>query len=131
MTTGKLSETTLQAYQIQAGIPEPILEDTRALPWMNACWITTLRQFLHSIQGTIHLNNPWTIPKICHHDHHLMEDFINAQIKAKELQTLNNCQLHLQITTLAEISDHTGNKILQEALLQGNKIPSLQCTSRS
>jgi len=62
--TGKLIEITLQAYQIQAGLAVSILEDTRTLPWMNNRWITNLRQFLQSIQGTIHLENPWTIPKI-------------------------------------------------------------------
>jgi len=62
--TGNLIATTLQAYQIQAGLEQPILEDTRPLPWMNSCWISTLRHFLQTIQGTIHLKNPWTIPKI-------------------------------------------------------------------
>jgi len=33
--TGKLIETSLQAYQIQARLANPILEDTRTLPWMN------------------------------------------------------------------------------------------------
>ena len=33
-TLGKLMETTIKAYQIQAGIPSPILEDTVPLPWM-------------------------------------------------------------------------------------------------
>jgi len=75
---GKLIETELQAYQIQAGLSEPILEDTRALPWMNNQWTTTLQQFLQTIQCTIHLDNPWTIPKIQNQDCHLMEDFLTA-----------------------------------------------------
>jgi len=98
---------------------------------MNNRWITTLRQFLQSIQGTIHLENPWTIPKIRDKDRHLMEDFLNAQLTTKELQIINNCRLHLQVTTLAEITDHTGTRILPEATLSGNKIPTLQRTSES
>jgi len=129
--TGNLITTTLQAYQIQAGLEQPILEDTRPLPWMNSCWISTLRHFLQTIQGTIHLENPWTIPKIRHQDRHLMEDFLAAPLTTKELRTINNCRLHLQVTALAEISDHTGTTILTKAILQGNTLPSLQKTSTS
>jgi len=37
-----------------------------------------------------------------------MEAFFDAGYSANDLHTLNNCQMHLQITTLTEITNHTG-----------------------
>ncbi len=44
---------------------------------------------------------------------------------------LNNCRLHLQVTTLAKISDHTGTKLLDGIFLRGQEMPSLQDISKS
>jgi len=53
------------------------------------------------------------------HDQHLMQTFLQANITEKDLRTLNNCRLYLQVTTLAEITDHKGIKILEEVLHSG------------
>jgi len=39
--------------------------------------------------------------------------------------------LALQVTTLAEIADHTGHRLIPEALLQGNILPNLSAVSSS
>jgi len=41
-TLGTLVNTTIDAYQIQAGIPNHVLIDTTYLPWMPDRWITQL-----------------------------------------------------------------------------------------
>ncbi len=92
---------------------------------MSNCWITHLRSFLHSIKGTIILQDPWLIPKIHPNNRFLMADFIAAGYNPKELQTLNNCHLHLQVTTLAEISDHTGDRLQPSTLQHGNQTPTI------
>jgi len=125
-TLGKLMETTIKAYQIQAGIPSPILEDTAPLPWMPNRWINNLQEFLHSINSSIQEKNPWMIPTLQTHDQHLMQTFLQANITKKDLHTLNNCRLYLQVTTLAKITDHKGIKILKEVLHSGKRIPSLK-----
>jgi len=43
----------LQHYQLLSGLPTLILENTRSIPWSNAPWIDTVRQFLHAINGQI------------------------------------------------------------------------------
>jgi len=48
-----------------------------------------------------------------------------------ELKTLNHCRLALQVTTLAEIADHTGHRLISEALIQGNTLPNLKAVSSS
>ncbi len=63
-TLGDLIQVAIKAYQIQAGIPNQVLEDTIVLPWLLNRWITNLRNFLCSIHGTIILEDPWTIPML-------------------------------------------------------------------
>jgi len=41
-TLGKLIELAITAYQIQAGIPEYVLNNTTPLPWTPQWWITRL-----------------------------------------------------------------------------------------
>jgi len=119
-TLGTLLTITIQAYQLQAGIPENVLEDTTPLPWMPDRWLNNLRHFLHSIGGTIELENKWTIPKLRENDRHLMSDFLNANLPQRDLTKLNNCRLYLQVTTLAKIAGHTGTKLLDTNITTKN-----------
>jgi len=90
-TLGQLIKSAITAYQIQAGIPEYVLENTKPLPWTPQHWITNLCNSLQMIKGVILPKNPWTIPQIQSNDHHLMVDFQAARFMTKDLQTLNNC----------------------------------------
>jgi len=56
---GAVQRIVLQHYQLLAGLPTLILEDTRPIPWSNAPWIDTVRQFLHAINRQILLSQPW------------------------------------------------------------------------
>jgi len=90
-----------------------------------------MREFLHSINGSIILEKPWTIPSLCQHDQHLMQDFLNTNLSTKDLQTLNNCRMYLQVTTLAELSTHDGIHLLKVGLQRGNNSPTLKTISQS
>jgi len=66
------------------------------------------------------------IPKIQQNDWHIMNDLIKDRIPAKNLCILNNCRLYLQITTLAEITNHDGKHLISEACYsKQNESPSL------
>jgi len=45
-TNGVLYRSLIDAYQIHSGIAQPILEDTRHLPWSSPGWLTSIRQFM-------------------------------------------------------------------------------------
>jgi len=94
-------------------------------------WIYNLWEFLYSIQGTIQVEHPWTIPKLWHHDHHLMQDFLNANTPTKDLSTLNNCQIYLQVTTLAKIIWPHQNQTPWQSYDPTNKTPTLHQASKS
>jgi len=50
---------------------------------------------------------------------------------AKDFKMLNNCQMFLQVTTLAEIANHTRTHLLSVVLKQGNITPTLTSISKS
>ncbi len=57
---GKVYGIVIQSYQLMSDLSQPILQDTRTLPWSNSPWLDTTQQFLHSIQSMVLLNSPWT-----------------------------------------------------------------------
>jgi len=95
---GKLIESAITTYQIQASIPAYVLDNTTPLPWTPQWWITNLCKSLPTIHGVILPEHPWTIPPIWQQDCHLMVDFQAAGYTPKDLKTLNNCQMFLQVT---------------------------------
>jgi len=60
----------------------------------------------------------------------MMNAFHEGGYSTSEHQVLNHCQMALQVTTLAEIVDHTGNWLLQDALLFGITLPNLAAMSK-
>jgi len=54
-----------------------------------------------------------------------MQDFLNANLPNKDLLKLNNCRVYLQVTTLAEISNHNGTNLLETNITTGNHTPTL------
>jgi len=58
-------------------------------------------------------------------DSFLMEDFVKAGYNSTELWTLNNCRLYLQVTTIADISDHMGEHVLPNVVVQGKQTPMI------
>ena len=128
---GTTIELAIKAHQIHSGVALPILEYTDPIPWMSDQWITNVQSFLHSVHSKIQLTTPWTIPAIRQNDQHLMNAFQARSYSIPKLKVLNHCQMALQATTLAEIVDHTGNRLLQDALLLGSTLPNLTQTSKS
>jgi len=88
-TLGTLLQTTIQAYQIHAGISKLILEFTQDLPWLPNRWIMHLRKFLHSTNSSIYLTDTWTIPIIQQNDRHIMDNFQSVSYSTSDLQVLN------------------------------------------
>ncbi len=102
----------IDTYQMYAGIAEPILEDTRTLPWCPPGWITSLRSFLHQINSKIVLGQPWKpLPRRCG-DQHIMNDASNLPLTTQTLTDANHVHLYLRVNMLSEITNHTGTIIL-------------------
>jgi len=68
------------------------------------------------------LHDSWMIPPIRQHDVFIMEAILDLDLSIIQLEQINACRMHLQVTTLVEIADHTGTMLLPQALLQKKKI---------
>jgi len=108
-------EALLRTYQIWAGLPRPAIVDTQPCPWILDHWVSHLRATMHLHHLQVHYD-AWTIKPLRLHDHFLMEDFLDQGLSSSQLEQLNACHMFLQVTTLSEITDHTGTEILPHVL---------------
>jgi len=51
-----------------------------------------------------------------------MEDCAKQNYPMVKLEQLNTCRMYLQVTTLAEITDHTGTELLPQAFPNPNRL---------
>jgi len=125
---GTVYRIVLQHYQLLSGLPTSILENTQSIPWSNAPWIDTVRQFLHAINGQILLAQPWLPIAWRQHDHFIMEDILALNLPTTHAFQISSVHLYLRVTTLSEITHHTGTHILPDYLYQCRvtSLPSLR-----
>jgi len=127
-TNGSLYRSLIDAYQIHSGLPQPILEDTRTLPWSSPGWMTSIRQFLQDTGTKILLSDPWTPRPRRINDRNIMEDALEFLPSNTNLCALNNVRLYLHVTFLSEITDASGNFIREDYL--HDMIPATASTLR-
>ncbi len=115
MPLGQAIEILIQQYQIWAGVLQHILQDTTPYSWVPDRWLSWLRQtmYAHNIQ----IRYPaWVIQPLRRNDVFLMEAINELGQTSQQLEQVNACRMYLQVTTLAEIVDHTGTTILPQAI---------------
>ena len=77
-------------------------------------WIPSIRDFLRTIGGQIEVESLPAIPQQCKHNWFLMDIALDLYSKPSDLQHLNACQLHLQVTLLSDITTVDGKFIRSE-----------------
>ena len=101
-TAGRLLRIAIAWFQEQTGVSYSILEKVHApLPQLESKWINSLRQFLGSINTSLHLDKP-TIPPVQRlYDAHIMDIIQNSnQFSASEIRRLNYCRLYLRVVLI-------------------------------
>jgi len=117
---GKVYGIVIQNYQLMSGLSQPVLQDTRTLPWSNAPWIDTTRQFLHTTQSAVLLNNPWITTTRRQHDRHIMDDILGLNLPKQHAIQLQSVRLYLRVTVLSEITDASGLSLLPTTFKRPN-----------
>jgi len=112
---GKVFELLIRTYQLWAGIRQHVLIDTQPCSWIPDHWLSKLRATMHELHIQIRYES-WNIPPLRKNDRYLMNDFVDQDFPSHKLAKLNACCMYLQVTTLAEIVDHTGEELLPQAL---------------
>ncbi|MEM7284523.1 MAG: hypothetical protein AAF438_23235, partial [Pseudomonadota bacterium] len=99
------------------------------LPHLEACWLASLRRFLAHIQGGFEVDDPSILPLQRQHDVYLMDDIIRSnRFTNAEIKQLNYCRMFLQVLTLADLTDASGN-VIDSTKITGD--PSLMSSRTS
>jgi hypothetical protein len=108
---------SIKYTQIEAGIPEPILERPDLyVSYLTPTWITSLRQFLYTHNITITLTNTLRITYSGKSDQCIMASDSTTRYNPQQQRNINLVCLHLQIITLSDLSDPQGKTICSQAL---------------
>jgi len=113
---GTAIEGLIRTYQVWTGLPHHVLSDTQPCPWVPDHWLSQLRKTMHAYNIQIEYRS-WTYPPLRQDDRFLMSDFVDLNLHRHQLEKLNACRMFLQVTTLAELTDHTGTILLPHILL--------------
>ena len=113
---GTFLQIGLDWTQLHAGVSFSIMENTtRSLPHLETGWFPATRKFLGSVDASMHI--PTTVlPQLLRDkDCILMDDLLANEFKDGAVTKINLCRLYLQVESLAEICDPSGNCILDSA----------------
>ena len=114
----KLALITLAWAQLLAGTQQPVLSNVMtALPHLNPMkWLPLIRAFLCTIGSQIEVENLPATPLQRKHDQFLMDIALDLYSKLTDLQHLNACRLHLQVTLLSDITTADSTFIRSEIM---------------
>jgi hypothetical protein len=119
---GKMIRIALHWAQFCAGVSFPILEyPERPLHQVEAIWLMSLRKYLQAINGSIHIIQPGVPSKQRDHDEYIMDIVMKMEkLKPGQIRRINYCRLYLNVTTLSDITNATGDTI-DPAAIAGKK----------
>jgi len=121
-TTGMFLLHSYEALQVELGLPGELFHyDFKEWSHIMPCWLSQTWQFASKQQLTITTNIP-SLASHCKNNQFLMLKFWQHGYKGNQLEVLNKCQLFLQVTTLADITDGHGREMLLSMLTGTNKI---------
>jgi ribonuclease HI len=108
--TQKMLISLLDTIQLEAGIGKPILENCKALAYIEWGWIPQIRDFLWHINGQI--IGATETPKIYReNDQYLMDSPLIETLSRRDQIYIHRCRLHLQVETLSDITTSDGQHI--------------------
>ena len=83
------------------------------LPHFEAKWLNSLRNALDRANMQLHLNKSYVLPAERTNDIHIMEwASLYSELSPKAIKVLNYCRLYLHVTTISELFDSDGLRIL-------------------
>jgi endonuclease/exonuclease/phosphatase family metal-dependent hydrolase len=108
-----LALIVIDRFQYNAGVGFPILEETRVpLPHLEGVWITTVREYLADINGSLQIAQTTVQPLQRHGDRYIMEVILESKLfQPREIKFLNYCRLYLQILSLSDMYNAQGNAV--------------------
>ncbi len=116
----KLLYILMEHLQLHIGFCTPLFQYSfsKIAKYCERTWLTSLWEFIDSIEATIHVETHWTLPPQRAQDVFVMEVLSNPcfSFSPKMLKRINTCRIFLQVLTLADICDTSGTSICTNIL---------------
>ena len=111
---GKLILVSLQHAQLTAGTIQPILEPDKLIPnYIGNIWVYTLHTLLVETGLKVRIRDVWNNTLNRENDMALMDTWM-TKYNIRILKQLNMCRMYLKVTTLSDICEIDGTKIIDE-----------------
>jgi hypothetical protein len=112
----------LRSLQIESGCGFHLLEDpSEWVPYITACWLTSIRDFLDRNDIKIKVANARLVPTSREHDWYIMDKIRKLGIyDNRQLFDINVVRMHLKVTMLSDVVAAQGKQITEE-VFEGTK----------
>jgi len=100
---GKMMEILIKQYQVWAGIQNSVVVDMTACPWVPDCWLSWIWSTMCTY-NTLIQHKAWSVPPLHQNDVYIMEAAQELVLTNSQLKQINACRMHLQITTLVDMT---------------------------
>jgi hypothetical protein len=120
---GNLILIVLRSLQLESGCGFHLLESpSKWVPYIMECWLTSIWDFISRSKITIKVVSAQLVQMSREHDCHVMDAIHQLEIyDDKQLFDINAIRMYLQVTTLSNIADANGQRILDK-VLKGQKL---------
>ena len=111
---GDLTTITLHWWQLVSGLSTPLLENTSpTILYTGHHWFTSLRQFLHNLNGNIIIPNLRnSIPPLLQvNDRAIMDTVSISDFTSIEKESFNRVRLWMGVHSITEITSADGSKL--------------------
>ena len=111
---GELLRTSIEAAKVEIGVGRDLfsLDYPTYSPILTDCWIKHVWEYAHENNITILEETTSNIELQRENDLFLMEEIAESKSFTKaELQHINRCRLHLQVTCLSDITTGNGDQL--------------------
>lgn len=124
---GKMMLLSIKYSQIEAGVPENILEYPHmSIGYMTPTWITSIRQYLYLHNLTLTLSDTLRVRYQGKHDCCIMQIEKLTLYSPQQQRDVNLVRLYLQAITLSDISETNGNVICEQAFNGRRPVEKMQ-----
>jgi exonuclease III len=104
---------TLDRLQHNSGLGTFLLESPYIhAPHIEGLWISQIRKFLQSIEGSLQIADLTIQPLQRIQDYYIMDAVISSRaFTSSEISRINYCRLYLQVLTVSDMTNATGNRL--------------------
>ena len=118
---GRLILTNLQYSQLEAGVPEPLLEKPdQYISYLTPTWVTSVRQYLSQHNMTITVNNDGS-QVLASGDQHIMQPAHLQRYTHQQQRDINLVRIYLQVYSLTDMTDIANPTRIHLSYLDGKR----------